>query len=175
MKQLYDRSGVTLRRRRGTVKGPAPSPSEASGFLLKDVSPQQLVAAARLVASGDALLAPSITRRLVERRARPAAVAPSVSPAELTALTAREREMLVLMARGLERLTASSRMASTGASRALSMAAAAQLTGQLTPLGQRIHRDDARAHPPHGSWLVTNADWPARYGRRSLPHIPMRE
>jgi DNA-binding NarL/FixJ family response regulator len=52
-----------------------------------------------LVASGDALLAPSITRRLVERRARPAAVARSVSPAELTALTAREREVLALMAR----------------------------------------------------------------------------
>ena len=43
----------------------------ASGFLLKDVTPEQLVAAVRLVRSGDALLAPSITRRLVERFAAP--------------------------------------------------------------------------------------------------------
>ena len=45
----------------------------ASGFLLKDVTPEQLVAAVRLVTAGDALLAPTITRRLVERFARPAA------------------------------------------------------------------------------------------------------
>ena len=45
--------------------------SGASGFLLKDVSPEQLVAAVRTVSVGDALLAPSITRRLVERYARP--------------------------------------------------------------------------------------------------------
>jgi DNA-binding NarL/FixJ family response regulator len=71
----------------------------ASGFLLKDVSPEQLVAAVRLVAAGDALLAPSITRRFVERFAAPAA--PSLPGADLTALTAREREVLVLIARGL--------------------------------------------------------------------------
>ena len=45
--------------------------SGASGFLLKDVSPEQLVAAVRMVSVGDALLAPAITRRLVERYARP--------------------------------------------------------------------------------------------------------
>jgi DNA-binding NarL/FixJ family response regulator len=72
----------------------------ASGFLLKDVTPEQLVAAVRLVAAGDALLAPSITRRLVERFARPATPAPAVSPA-LGTLTAREVEVLRLMARGL--------------------------------------------------------------------------
>jgi DNA-binding NarL/FixJ family response regulator len=71
----------------------------ASGFLLKDVSPEQLVAAVRLVAAGDALLAPSITRRLVERFARPIAALPNPSSTET--LTAREREVLVLMARGL--------------------------------------------------------------------------
>ena len=73
----------------------------ASGFLLKDVSPEQLVAAVRLVAAGDALLAPSITRRLVERFARPTPIATPRGPAELESLTAREREVLLLMARGL--------------------------------------------------------------------------
>jgi len=72
----------------------------ASGFLLKDVSPEQLIAAVRLVAAGDALLAPSITRRLVERFARPT-VASSVSSGALSMLTPREMEVLKLMARGL--------------------------------------------------------------------------
>lgn len=71
----------------------------ASGFLLKDVSPEGLIGAVRLVANGDALLAPSITRRLVERFARPAAL--PVSHAALDTLTAREREVLTLVARGL--------------------------------------------------------------------------
>jgi DNA-binding NarL/FixJ family response regulator len=72
----------------------------ASGFLLKDVSPEHLVLAVQMVAAGDALLAPSITRRLIERfvhRDQAAAVAPR----ELSTLTAREREVLTLMARGL--------------------------------------------------------------------------
>jgi len=71
----------------------------ASGFLLKDVSPEQLVAAVRLVRSGDALLAPSITRRLVERFAR--RDVPSASAhRDLAALTPRELEVLALVARG---------------------------------------------------------------------------
>src|SRR5207302_4686754 len=73
----------------------------ASGFLLKDVSPEQLVAAVRLVAAGDALLAPSITRRLVERFATPAPRPASTRDANLSDLTTREREVLVLIARGL--------------------------------------------------------------------------
>ena len=71
----------------------------ASGFLLKDVSPEQLVASLRLVAAGDALLAPSVTRRLVERFAGPPQE-PSASHL-LAQLTEREREVLTLVARGL--------------------------------------------------------------------------
>ncbi|MBD0838486.1 response regulator transcription factor [Streptomyces sp. TRM68416] len=70
----------------------------ASGFLLKDVTPEHLAAAVRLVDTGDALLAPSITRRLVERFAAPGP--PSV-PTDLSALTPRELEVLTLMGRGL--------------------------------------------------------------------------
>ena len=72
----------------------------ASGFLLKDVSPEQLVAAVRLIRSGDALLAPSITRRLVERFA-PRPPAQSSVHADLSELTPRELEVLRLLARGL--------------------------------------------------------------------------
>jgi DNA-binding NarL/FixJ family response regulator len=73
----------------------------ASGFLLKDVSPEHLIAAVRLVRSGDALLAPSITRRLVERFACGEAPPLKEPRAELSALTPREREVLGLIARGL--------------------------------------------------------------------------
>jgi DNA-binding NarL/FixJ family response regulator len=72
----------------------------ASGFLLKDVTPEQLIAAVRLIATGDALLAPSITRRLVERFARPPALS-AASPEALSTLTPRELEVLKLVARGL--------------------------------------------------------------------------
>ncbi|MEU9915976.1 response regulator transcription factor [Streptomyces sp. NPDC051001] len=72
----------------------------ASGFLLKDVTPEHLAAAVRLVDTGDALLAPSITRRLVERFASGAARSPAV-PADLSALTPRELEVLALLGRGL--------------------------------------------------------------------------
>jgi DNA-binding NarL/FixJ family response regulator len=72
----------------------------ASGFLLKDVEPAQLVDAVRVVARGDALLAPTVTRRLLERFADALPGAPTV-PAELVSLTRREREILELVATGL--------------------------------------------------------------------------
>jgi DNA-binding NarL/FixJ family response regulator len=72
----------------------------ASGFLLKDAPPEQLIAAIQVVTGGDALLAPSITRRLIEEFVRrpPARAGP---PRQLTGLTARELEVLRLLARGL--------------------------------------------------------------------------
>ena len=71
----------------------------ASGFLLKDSPRADLIAAVRAAAAGDALLAPSVTRRLIEAFARrPPEAAPS--PARLAALTARERDVLLLIARG---------------------------------------------------------------------------
>ena len=75
--------------------------SGASGFLLKDVSPEHLVGAVRTVAIGDALLAPSITRRLVERYARPALPPAASSPEALATLTPRELEVFRLLARGM--------------------------------------------------------------------------
>ena len=71
----------------------------ASGFLLKDVPAEQLAAGVRMVAAGDALLAPSITRRLIEEfAAAPSAAAP---PPGLDELTPRELEVFKLVARGL--------------------------------------------------------------------------
>jgi DNA-binding NarL/FixJ family response regulator len=72
----------------------------ASGFLLKDAPPEQLVEAIRIVARGDALLAPSITRRLIERFLRQPVLAPAGSK-PLDQLTTREREVLELIAHGL--------------------------------------------------------------------------
>ena len=72
----------------------------ASGFLLKDVPPEQLVAGIRVVAEGEALLAPSITRRLIQEFAS-AAPTPAEPPRGLDELTARELEVFKLLARGL--------------------------------------------------------------------------
>jgi DNA-binding NarL/FixJ family response regulator len=80
----------------------------ASGFLLKDVTPEQLVAAVRLVRDGDALLAPAITRRLVERFAARDDGA-SVRHRALDTLTPRELEILQHLGRGLSNAELASR------------------------------------------------------------------
>jgi DNA-binding NarL/FixJ family response regulator len=74
--------------------------SGASGFLLKDARPEDILTAVRVVATGEALLAPSVTRRLIERFAAqpPSAARP---PSALAQLTERESEVFVLVAQGM--------------------------------------------------------------------------
>jgi DNA-binding NarL/FixJ family response regulator len=121
--------------------------SGASGFLLKDTPPADLLAAIRVVAAGDALLAPGITRRLIAefaRRPDPSRVA----PAALQSLTDREREVLGLVAHGLsnseiaQRLVVSPATSKTYVSRMLAklgardraqLVAIAYETGLVTP------------------------------------------
>ncbi len=73
----------------------------ASGFLLKDVPPEQLIDGVRAVAKGDALLAPSVTRRVIEEFVRRPPASVRTLPPRLAELTARELEVLKLIARGL--------------------------------------------------------------------------
>ncbi|HEX7187083.1 MAG TPA: response regulator transcription factor [Actinomycetes bacterium] len=73
----------------------------ASGFVLKDIPPEQLVEAIRVVAHGDALLSPTITRRLIEEFVRRPPEAAHPPPRELEQLTPREAEILRFVARGL--------------------------------------------------------------------------
>jgi DNA-binding NarL/FixJ family response regulator len=73
----------------------------ASGFMLKDVPPEQLVTGIHAVASGDALLAPSVTRRVIEEFVRRPPASVQRPPKEVEELTDRELEVLKLIARGL--------------------------------------------------------------------------
>jgi DNA-binding NarL/FixJ family response regulator len=73
----------------------------ASGFLLKDVPPEELLFAIRAVHSGDAVVAPSTTRRLIDRFAPMLSADESAAASELAELTDREREVLILVAQGL--------------------------------------------------------------------------
>ncbi|WP_433532882.1 response regulator [Micromonospora sp. CA-263727] len=74
----------------------------ASGFLLKDAEPEELLAAVRVVAAGDGMLAPTVTRRLIDAFATGGVVAAAAdSPSPVAGLTPREREVLLLVASGL--------------------------------------------------------------------------
>jgi DNA-binding NarL/FixJ family response regulator len=124
----------------------------ASGFLLKDVTPERLFDAVRVIAAGDALLAPAVTRRLISEFA---AVQPDPRPAPsaaLAALTPRETEVLRLVAEGLSnpeiaaRLTVSEETVKTHVSRVLAKLAIrdrtqavvlAYETGLVTPRSGR--------------------------------------
>jgi DNA-binding NarL/FixJ family response regulator len=72
----------------------------ASGFLLKDAPAGELINAVRIVAAGEGLLAPSVTRRLIEEFASRKRISPTAQPARLASLTPRETDVLRLIARG---------------------------------------------------------------------------
>ncbi|MFB7916401.1 response regulator [Streptomyces sp. NPDC056061] len=72
----------------------------ASGFVVKDMALDDILAAIRVVAAGDALLAPGVTRRLIADFVRPPAAAPERSPRPVGGITEREREVLTLIGRG---------------------------------------------------------------------------
>jgi len=73
----------------------------ASGFMLKDAPPEELIAAVRIVANGEALLAPAVTRAVIEEFARRTPQAEAAPPPAVADLTAREHEVLALLIRGL--------------------------------------------------------------------------
>ena len=98
----------------------------ASGFVLKDIEPAELINAVHVIARGEALLAPSVTRRLIAEFASRRRGVPRVVPERVSELTEREREVLVLIARGMnndeiaEELVISPATAKTHVSRIMS-------------------------------------------------------
>jgi DNA-binding NarL/FixJ family response regulator len=97
----------------------------ASGFMLKDAPPEEIAAAVRIVAAGDALLAPAVTRSVIEEFSRRAPAEPPPAPPAVDELTPREQEVLSLLTQGLsnpeicERLVISEATAKTHVARIL--------------------------------------------------------
>jgi DNA-binding NarL/FixJ family response regulator len=85
----------------------------ASGFLLKDVTAERLFDAVRVVAAGDALLAPGVTRRLIDEFARLGPRSPAATPGSVAALTPRETHVLCLLAEGLSNREIATRLVVT--------------------------------------------------------------
>jgi DNA-binding NarL/FixJ family response regulator len=126
----------------------------ASGFLLKDAEPEELVRAVRVAAAGDALLSPSVTRRLIaDYSSRPRSR--RLSSAGLDVLTEREREVMVLVAKGLSneeiagRLVVSPLTAKTHVSRILAKLGARD-RGQLVMLAYELGLVQPGEDPPDG-------------------------
>ncbi len=119
----------------------------ASGFLLKDVAPEQLLAGIHIVAQGDSLLSPSVTRRLIESFVRDHPRTPRATPG-FDELTARELEILRLIARGLSNAEIAEQLVVSSATIKTHVGASARQARAPRPRPGRRARLRNRHHPP---------------------------
>ena len=117
----------------------------ASGFLLKDTPPGELLAAIRIIAAGDALLAPSVTRKLIREFARQSPASPRPS---LDVLTDREQDVLALLARGLSNAEIAAELFITLATVKTHVSPAADQAGRAGPRSAHRHRLRVRIRDP---------------------------